>query len=86
MLIIIHAVLALSALTLSVVANFKPGTSKLNASYGLAAGTLSTGVLLIVLSHASIIRTCLTGIAFFGVVSVLNETARRKLAHDNIAN
>ncbi len=80
MLILIHVILALSALALSAFNNFKPQADRLKASYGLAAGTLTSGILLIVFSHASIIRTCLTGIAFFGIVSVLNETARRRLA------
>lgn len=80
MLILLHVILALGALTLSVYANFKPAANKLRSSYLLAGGTLSTGVLLIVISHASIVRTCLTGIVFFGIVAVLNETARRKLA------
>lgn len=79
MLIIIHVVLALSALILSVVANFMPSRDKLRVSYALAVGTLTSGVLLIVINHASLLRTCLSGILFFGVVSILNETARRKL-------
>lgn len=80
MLIVIHIVLALGALALSVVANFMPTVSKLKASYALAVGTLTSGVLLIVVNHASILRTCLSGILFFGIVSILNETARKKLA------
>lgn len=80
MLLIVHIFLALSALALSVIANFLPTTGKLKASYGLAAGTLASGVLLIVVNNASVLRTCLTGIVFFGIVSILNETARHKLA------
>lgn len=80
MLIVLHVVLALGALIISVAANVKPSTNKLKSSYFLAGGTLSTGVLLIVFGGASIIRTCLTGILFFGAVSILNETARKRLA------
>lgn len=80
MLVIIHAIFALSALGVSVYGNVRPGRNKLNASYGLAYVTLASGVLLIVISHASILRTCISGIAFFGIVSFLNELARRKLA------
>lgn len=80
MLILLHVILALGALVLSTHSNFKPTAGKLRASYGLAAGTLTSGVLLIVINNASVLRTCLTGIVFFGVVTVLNETARRKLA------
>lgn len=80
MLILIHVILALSALTLSAHSNFKPTAGKLKTSYALAGGTLTSGVLLIVINHASIVRTCLTGIMFFGIVTILNETARRKLS------
>lgn len=80
MLILTHIILALGALALSTLANFMPSANKLKISYGLAAGTLSTGVLLIVVSGADILRTCLTGIVFFGIVSILNETARKRLA------
>lgn len=80
MLILIHVALALGALALSVAANIKPAISKLRVSYALATGTLTSGVLLIIVNNASVLRTCLTGIIFFGVVSVLNETARKHLA------
>ena len=80
MLTLIHVILALSALTLSVVANIKPSEAKLTSSYGLAMGTLASGALLIFVNDANMLRTCLTGIVFFGIVSLLNETARRKIA------
>lgn len=79
MLIVLHVVLALAALAVSVAANIHPAANKLKISYYLAGGTLSTGVLLIVVNNASVIRTCLTGIAFFVAVSILNETARKRL-------
>ncbi|MDQ3123466.1 MAG: hypothetical protein M3Q14_02190 [bacterium] len=49
-------------------------------SYGMAFGTLASGVLLIIVNKASILRTCLTGIIFFSIVTVLNQAAIRKLA------
>lgn len=79
MLILTHVILALSALALSAGANLRPSKNKLKISYGLAAGTLTSGVLLIVLNNVSIIRTCVTGIVFFGLVTFLNELARRKM-------
>lgn len=82
MLILIHIILALSALALSIFANFKPDTTKLKISYGLAIGTLSSGILLILVNNASVVRTCLTGILFFGMVSILNEVARQKLVKE----
>lgn len=83
MLIIAHIVLAFSALVLSSFNFFRPLYNRLKTSYWLASGTLVSGVLLIVANKASVLRTCLTGILFFGVVSVLNESARHKLATEN---
>lgn len=86
MLIVLHVILAVSALAFSVISNFSPDNSKLRYSYGLAVGTLSSGVALIVVNNASVLRTCLSGILFFAVVSVLNETARRKIATEKVTD
>lgn len=79
MLTLIHVILALTAVVISVYSNIHPSEDKLKNSYGFASGTLASGVLLIFVNNANILRTCVTGIVFFAVVSVLNETARRKL-------
>jgi hypothetical protein len=78
-LILIHVIFAFGALALAVFANFKPSSNKLTLSYRLALGTLASGVLLIPVNNANILRTCLTGILFFGIVSMLNELARKRL-------
>ncbi|TXG77677.1 hypothetical protein E6P97_01345 [Patescibacteria group bacterium] len=77
---VIHVALALSALAMSAAANFSPSDNKLRTSYGLAVATLASGGLLIFVNHANVLRTCLTGIVFFGIVSILNELARKHLA------
>ncbi len=86
MMTLIHVVLALASLGLATQNFFAPSKSKLNAAYGLAGGTLASGTSLIFLNNASVLRTCLTGIVFFAIVSVLNELARHKLAaqHNNV--
>lgn len=77
--ILLHVLLALSSLSLATINFFLPSGKKMNISYGLAAGTLLSGVALIFINNASVLRTCLTGLAFFGVVTVLNTLADRKL-------
>ncbi|MDQ3064890.1 MAG: hypothetical protein M3Q36_01315 [bacterium] len=77
--IIVHIFLAISALALSIYSNFSPSLNKLSISYFMAGGTLTSGILLIFINNASILRTCLSGIVFFAVVSLLNELARHKL-------
>lgn len=78
--IILHVVLAISSLVFASINYFRPGKGKMQASYGLAAGTLISGVSLILLNNASVLRTCLSGIIFFAAVSALNIAASRKLA------
>lgn len=80
MIILTHVILALLSLALSTTNYFIPTKTKLTTSYILAIGTLASGVVLIVANNASVLRTCLTGIAFFGVVTILNEFARKKIA------
>lgn len=83
--ILIHIVLALASLGLASANVVKPAAGRLKTAYGLAAGTVVSGIALIFLNNASVLRTCLTGIVFFGIVSILNETARYRLAHENIS-
>ena len=78
--IVLHVLLALGSLALASINIFSPSSGKLKTSYGLAFGTLASGVLLIIVNDASVLRTCLTGIVFFAIVSILNETARHHLA------
>lgn len=78
--VILHILLALSSLALASYNFYKPSNGKMDTSYGLAIATLLSGVALILINNASVLRTCLTGIAFFGIVSILNELARHRLA------
>lgn len=79
MIIFTHVILALLSLALSTVNYFIPTKAKLVTSYILATSTLVSGVVLIVVNNASVLRTCLTGIAFFGVVTAVNEVSRQKI-------
>lgn len=78
--IILHVLLAVASLVLSSINFFNPGAKKSIGSYGLATATVASGILLIVVNHASIVRTCLTGVIFFAVVIAMNQVASRKLA------
>jgi len=77
--IILHVFLAVASLVLSTINFISPGAKKSVVSYGLATGTLASGVVLIVVNNASVLRTCLTGLVFFGIVSIMNQAASRKL-------
>jgi hypothetical protein len=78
--IILHVLLAVASLILSTFNLVSPSAKKSTISYGLATSTLASGVLLIFINNASVLRTCLTGVIFFVVITVMNQVASRKLA------
>jgi len=86
MFILLHVILALSSLSLSAYNVIKPTTSKLKASYGLAVATLFSGVLLVIVNNASVLRTCLTGLLFFATVTAMNAVSAHSLAKSNTNN
>jgi hypothetical protein len=55
-------------------------------SYGLLAGVIGTGTLLIVRSHAPMLQSCMTGMAFVGISLVGIVLATRKLAKAETQN
>lgn len=77
--IFIHIILAVVSLVLASYNLTQPDKTRLKASYIAATGTLTSGALLIFINNASVLRTCLSGMVFFAVVSILNEVSRHKL-------
>ncbi len=82
MILLIHIIIALSSLAVGTYAFARPSQTKLHVSYGFASGTFISGVVLI-MSGASLVHACISGIVFLGGVSVLNEFTRRKLATES---
>lgn len=78
--ILLHVLLAIASLGLATFNLFAPAQRRLTGAYVLAGSTLASGVLLIIVNHANVVRTCMTGIFFFATVTLLNEVARRRLA------
>jgi len=80
MLLIIHVLLALSSLVCSGFALLAPSKTKLRTSYELTALTLVSGTYLVLHTHAPLTRSCLSGLAYLGVISIEIFAARRRLA------
>lgn len=83
MITLLHVLFALSSLGLATYNLINPEVKRLKISYGLAFATLGSGALLIVVNHASVLRTCATGLLFFAVVVTLNTLASRSLSTEN---
>lgn len=79
MLLPLHIVIALLGLIVAIVGYFFPTRAKLLVSYALTTFTVVSGTLLIVLMHASILHTCMTGLFYLSIVTIATSMARRKI-------
>lgn len=80
MLLITHIIIALSGLAFAGAAYMRPSHTKINASFGLLASTILSGILLIVIANASIIHTCVMGLTFTAIMYAGIAAAKHKLS------
>lgn len=80
MFIAIHIFIAVSTLAYTTYLYFYPSYNKFNPAYWLLGLTLASGTLLIFISGANILRTCVTGLAYIGAVSAVIVAAKHRLA------
>lgn len=85
MMLLLHITVALVSIGFSTYLYVSPSHNKLRISYGLLGGTVATGTYLIIASHAAMLRTCMMGLLYIGVVSAIIVAARRKLAAESEA-
>lgn len=78
--LLLHIIIAVASVGFSTFLYFSPSRPKLGASYTLMGLTIATGTYLIVTSHVAMLRTCMMGLMYAGVVSALIAAAHRKLA------
>ncbi len=80
MLLLIHILVASSGVVLSSWALISPTRRKFRLTYAAVALTIISGALLIVSRSAHILSTCISGLTYIAVVSVLLAAARWRLA------
>lgn len=80
MILIAHVIIALSSVAFSTYLFFRPSRIKLHVSYGLIAGTLTSGTYLVASTGTHILEACSMGLLYIGVVAVLTASARRDMA------
>jgi hypothetical protein len=83
MIIFTHVIIALTTMLISGAAYVAPTNKKILASYMLIFSTLLSGTILVAVSNASILRTCVTGLVFVSITTALTLGARKKLATTN---
>lgn len=84
MILLTHILIAVSSIVLATGALVSPSRATLRATYIAIAATLASGVYLTLLSPARLVQTCMTGIAYLAVVSVLSVFAQKRLARQHI--
>lgn len=80
MLLLLHITVAILSVILGTFTFFNPSELKLKVNYFLIALTLISGTVLIFQNPSHLATTCLTGIAYVGIVSVETVVTQRKLA------
>lgn len=80
MILLAHIFIALSGIGVATFIVFKPSARLLKVTYCLTAATLLTGTYLVVSTGSHILQSCMTGLAYLGVVSVGIVIARTRLA------
>ncbi|MBX4197434.1 hypothetical protein KW801_02665 [Candidatus Saccharibacteria bacterium] len=86
MLLVAHIIIALGSIAASTASLIAPSLNRLRLSYGLVAATLASGTYLVISTHAQILSSCITGLAYTGLVLSLITVARYKLNKDQIQN
>ena len=85
--VLIHVIIALSSVVLASITFFKPTMKRLYASYGFIVATVASGTFLILTTSGSILRSCITGLFYVTVVSIITIATHvrvRKLAKQDI--
>ena len=79
---LIHVSIALSSIAYTTFLFFRPVAQRFIAAYGLVAATLGSGVYLVISTHSNLLQSCMSGIAYLGIVSAGIYAARIKLAKE----
>jgi hypothetical protein len=83
MIVLIHVLIALASVGVASFVFFKPSIKRLIVSYGFIIATVASGTYLIVSMSGDILRSCLTGLFYVTVVSIVTIASHvrlRKLA------
>lgn len=85
--VLTHVIIALSSVAIASFVYFKPSIKRLMASYGFIIATVASGTYLILSTPGSILKSCLTGLFYVTVVSIVTIATHvrvRKLAKEQI--
>jgi hypothetical protein len=80
MLLVLHIVIALGGLVIAAVSFFSPSFIRLRVLSGTTALTFISGTILVIETHSSLAKACLSGLLYLGVVLTCLVFSYKKLA------
>lgn len=80
MLLLSHILIAFAGLALGTYSYFKLSRQALRATYVLSAGTLTTGIWLLVREPSHIMSACAVGLLYFAILGAITYIARQRIA------
>ncbi|MFZ1250508.1 MAG: hypothetical protein WAR37_03645 [Candidatus Microsaccharimonas sp.] len=81
MIILIHILIALASLGIASFTFFKPTTKRLGVSYGFIVATVASGTFLLILNPSNLLHTCLSGLFYLTVVSIVTIATHYRVRH-----
>lgn len=69
--VLIHVIIAILSIGVASFVFFKPTIKRLAVSYGFVVATVATGTYLLILTPSNILHTCLSGLFYLTVVSIV---------------
>ena len=84
MVLVIHVVIALLSVGFSSITAINPDRAKLAVSYILTGSTLGTGIALVLVEPATMVRACIVGIVYFVIISYIILSTHKKLLAQEI--
>jgi hypothetical protein len=85
MALIIHIIIALSSIAFTSLLFFAPSAVKFRVNYLLIGLTLATGTYLVVSTNAPMLKACMSGLVYIGIVTLGTIAARYKYEQQQTA-
>ena len=89
MVILIHVIIALLSIGIASFVYFKPSIARLAVSYLFILGTVGSGTFLLLSSPSNILKSCLVGLLYLTVVSIVTIATHirvRRIAEAHVIN
>lgn len=87
MVILIHVIIALASIGIASFVFLKPSVKRLMVSYLFILATVGSGTYLLISSPSNILKSCLVGLLYLTVVSIVTIASHvklRKFAHEHL--